>query len=56
MIDRPKKKGLQKLVAHQSESEWALPQDHDRHLLKFPQGELIILQWVHIALTSLSTL
>ncbi|THV44754.1 hypothetical protein BGAL_0584g00030 [Botrytis galanthina] len=37
MIDRPKKKGLQKLVAHQSESEWALPQDHDRHLLKFPQ-------------------
>ncbi|TGO67882.1 hypothetical protein BOTNAR_0034g00420 [Botryotinia narcissicola] len=37
MIDRPKKKGLQKLVAHQSESEWALPQNHDRHLLKFPQ-------------------
>ncbi|KAF7891648.1 hypothetical protein EAF00_007950 [Botryotinia globosa] len=37
MIDRPKKKGLQKLVTHQSENEWALPQDHDRHLLKFPQ-------------------
>ncbi|TGO33236.1 hypothetical protein BHYA_0258g00030 [Botrytis hyacinthi] len=37
MIDQPKKKGLQRLVAHQSESEWALPQDHDRHLLKFPQ-------------------
>ncbi|TEY71738.1 hypothetical protein BOTCAL_0087g00050 [Botryotinia calthae] len=37
MIDRPKKKGLQSLVAHQSQSEWALPRDHDRHLLKFPQ-------------------
>ncbi|KAM0192143.1 hypothetical protein ACHAPC_001984 [Botrytis cinerea] len=37
MIDRPKKKGLQRLVAHQSESKWALPRDHDRHLLNFPQ-------------------
>ncbi|TGO52431.1 hypothetical protein BCON_0141g00020 [Botryotinia convoluta] len=37
MIDQPKKKGLQKLVAHQSESEWALPRDHHRHLLNFPQ-------------------
>ncbi|KAF7950473.1 hypothetical protein EAE96_007757 [Botrytis aclada] len=37
MIDRPKKIGLQKLVAHQSESQWASPQDHDRHLLNFLQ-------------------
>ncbi|KAK6598810.1 hypothetical protein H4I96_08014 [Botrytis cinerea] len=37
MIDRPKKKALQRLVAHQSESKWALPRDHDRHLLNFPQ-------------------
>ncbi|KAF5870321.1 uncharacterized protein Bfra_009705 [Botrytis fragariae] len=37
MIDQPKKRGLQKLIAHQGESEWALPQDHQRHLLKFPQ-------------------
>ncbi|KAF7911948.1 hypothetical protein BELL_0602g00010 [Botrytis elliptica] len=37
MIDRPKKKGLQKLVAHQSEGGWALPRDHQRHLLNFPQ-------------------
>ena len=44
MIDRPKKKGLQRLVAHQSESKWALPRDHDRHLLNFPQGKLFILK------------
>ncbi|TGO21888.1 hypothetical protein BPAE_0195g00150 [Botrytis paeoniae] len=37
MIDQTKKKGLQRLVAHQSESEWALPQDHGRHLFNFPQ-------------------
>ncbi|KAI9645147.1 hypothetical protein NHQ30_005881 [Ciborinia camelliae] len=41
MIDRPKKKGLRILVAHKSEGEWALPQDHHRHLLNFPQGMLL---------------
>ena len=44
MIDRPKKKGLQSLVAHQSEGKWALPRDHDRHLLNFPQDKLFILK------------
>lgn len=42
MIDRPKKKGLHDLVAHQSEGGWVLPRDHRRHFLNFPQGELLL--------------
>ena len=37
-IDRPKKPDITALVVHPSEVGWNLPKTHQRHLLKFPQG------------------
>ncbi|KAI9645146.1 hypothetical protein NHQ30_005880 [Ciborinia camelliae] len=36
-IDEQKPTSLANLVAHKSENQWALPRDHPRHLLNFPQ-------------------
>ncbi|QSZ36045.1 hypothetical protein DSL72_007169 [Monilinia vaccinii-corymbosi] len=36
-IDQPKPASVARLVAHKSERQWALPRQHPRHLLNFPQ-------------------